>query len=181
MKAFYESAVYGAAQTNALLAPRWPAPKAVTFSADTDRVNLVAHGLSLNNRVMFSDTDGGVTLGVVYFVRTVSANYFTLAATEDGGADVDLSALAGTTQTVRPAACGPLMLIDTVIVSNGGTAGYANIMDGASGRRLVPRLYLAANQTYPVRLGGVAVVSTGVYVTSNTVVAHSVGVYGRYT
>jgi hypothetical protein len=65
----------------------------VSMTASSDYVNIISHGLTLNDKVMFTG-DGIISTGInkdtIYYVRDVSGDNFKLAATE-GGSAIDLT------------------------------------------------------------------------------------------
>jgi hypothetical protein len=69
--------------------------KTVTFTAATNLVNFVAHGLTLNTPLKFTNTGGALPGGLVsnttYYIRTVNTDSFTLSSTIGGAADVDIT------------------------------------------------------------------------------------------
>lgn len=76
---------------------------AVTFDLTDDEVDLTAHGLSANMKVVFATTGTlptGITAGTTYYVKTVvNANSFTISATA-GGTKIDLTGSPSGTHTV---------------------------------------------------------------------------------
>lgn len=85
--------------------PRMLSAVSVAGSATNDTITYVAHGLATNTPVTFGGTavPTGVTAGVTYYVRDVTADTFKVAATP-GGAAIDLTS-DGTavTMTEKPA------------------------------------------------------------------------------
>lgn len=86
-----------------------PAPQPFT-AATSDTVTSYAHGLAVDDRVVFwqyepGSLPTGLTEGVVYWVKTApDANTFTVSTTQ-GGATVDITAVGqGTCQKITPIA-----------------------------------------------------------------------------
>ena len=73
--------------------------------ASPGKVNLVGHGYSANDPIVFSTTGTlptGITAGTVYFVRNQTANDFEISATS-GGASINFTGAPSGTATVRRA------------------------------------------------------------------------------
>lgn len=62
------------------------------MTASTNVVTRIAHGYAVNQPIVFRNTVGGVTVGTIYYVKTVpDANSFTFS-TSVGGAEFDITA-----------------------------------------------------------------------------------------
>jgi hypothetical protein len=86
-----------------------PAPQPFT-AATTDTITSYAHGLAVDDRVVFwqyepGSLPTGITEGTVYWVKTApDANTFTVSTTQ-GGATLDITAVGqGTCQKITPIA-----------------------------------------------------------------------------
>ena len=121
--------------------------KAVTIDAGTDAFACTAHGLSANDQVVFSASQGALpaplTTGATYFVRAagLTADAFTVSATS-GGAILDITGTTtGTYSVVRQG------VTEIDVVGFGANRLGSTVSRPSAGQLMFPQLVFPRNAT----------------------------------